>query len=73
LRLNAIVASCPKLLLDLSQLRLHPASDRRPPQHETAAASPGGAVMRKPKEVERLRLAEATRAVVCDCIPSELD
>src|SRR3977135_1908355 len=29
LRLNAIVASCPKLLLDLSQLRLHPASDRR--------------------------------------------
>jgi hypothetical protein len=32
-----------------------------------------GAVMRKPKEVERLRLAEATRAVVCDCIPSELD
>ena len=73
LRLDAAMASCPELLLDLPQLCPHPLSNRRPPQHEAAAAPPGRAVVREPEEVERLRFAEATRAAVCDCIPTELD
>ena len=41
------MATLAQQILEFSQLRLHPASDRRPPQHETAAASPDGAVMRR--------------------------
>ena len=38
-----------------------------------AAASSGRAIVREPKEVERLRLAETSSAASGNCLPAELD
>src|SRR3954451_22000399 len=73
LRLDPVVAGRPEPLLDLAQLRPHPLADRRPPQHEAAAAPPGRAVVREPEEGEGLRLAEAPGPAARDGVPSELD
>ena len=73
LRLDAVVAGRLELFLDLSQLRPHPLASWRPSQHEAAAASSGRAIVREPKEVERLRLAETSGAAGRNCLPAELD
>src|SRR5277367_2701442 len=73
LRLDAAVAGRLELVLDLSQLRPHPLASWRPSQHEAAAASSGRAIVREPKEVERLRLAETSSAAAGNCLPAELD
>src|ERR1700726_4088115 len=62
LRLDAVMAGRPEVFLDLSQLRPYPLASWRPSQHEAAAASSGRAVVREPKKVERLRLAETSGA-----------
>src|SRR5580700_9979587 len=73
LSLYAIMASCSKMFLYLPQLRSHPFAHRCPSKHETAAASPGRAVMRESEKIERLRLPKASSLTACYCMPSELD
>src|ERR1700727_4025195 len=67
LRLDAVGAGRLELFLDLSQLRPHPLASWRLAQHEAAAASSGRAIVREPKEVERLRLAETSGAAGRNC------
>src|ERR1700704_5262719 len=73
LRLDAVMAGRLEVFLDLSQLRPHPLASWRPSQHEAAAASSGRAVVREPKKVERLRLAETSGAAGGNCLPAKLD
>ena len=61
------------MFLYLPQLRSHPFAHRCPSKHETAAASPGRAVMRESEKIERLRLPKASSLTACYCMPSELD
>src|SRR4030088_1022854 len=70
LSLYAIMASCSKMFLYLPQLRSHPFAHRCPSKHETAAASPGRAVMRESEKIERLRLPKASSLTACYCMPS---
>src|SRR6516162_3168231 len=73
LRFDAVVAGRLELFLDLSQLRPHPLADRCPSEHEAAAVSTGRAIVREPKEVERLRLAEPSGAAGGDGLLAEFD
>ncbi len=61
-----------KMFLYLPQLRSHPFAHRFPSKHEAAAVPPGSAVMRKPEEIERLRLPKASNPAASYCMPSEL-
>src|SRR6476646_9863403 len=71
--LGPFVAYGHELLLDLSKLGTHSLADWLPPEHEARAAPTGRAIMRKPQEVERLRLAETLSTAICNCASTELD
>ena len=70
---DSIVPHCLQAFLDFPQLDLHSLPDWLPPKHEAVAIPSGCAVMREPKEVERLRLAETQRTPARNSTPSKLD
>ena len=70
---DPVVAHRLQASFDFPQLDAHARSDRLPPEDVAAAIPAVRAVMREPKEVERLRLAEAPSVSVCDREPTELD
>jgi len=59
--------------LDFSQLGAHARSDWLPPEDEAAAIPAVRAVMREAEKVERLRVAEAPSASICNRERPELD
>src|SRR5271155_1089205 len=73
LPIDPIVAGRHELLLDLPKFGSHALGHWLPSEHEVAAIPTGRAIMREPKEVERLRFAEASSAAVRNRIPTKLD
>jgi hypothetical protein len=70
---DPVVAHRLQASLDLPQLSAQALSTRLPPENEVAAIPTVRAVVREPKEVERLRFAETPSAPVRNRGPAELD
>src|SRR5262245_56984810 len=67
------MAGCHEFLLGLPKLGSHALGHWLPPEHEAAAIPPSCAIVREPKEMERLRFAEAPSMTVRNRGPTKLD